>query len=388
MPIPAILGGQPAFDKLVPFSNPGFIPSPVLLENISKVLEGGIFSKGNFVDKFEDECAKFLGVKNVVAVSSCVSGLILSLRILDLSGEVIVPSFTFPAAPTAIVQSGLIPVFADCEPETFNIDFNHIERLISKKTAAIMPVCNYGLPPNIKKLEKISEKYGIPLTFDSAQAFGASYHGEKMGRFGKVEVFSLSQSKVLTTCEGGLVATQDDSLAEKIRMGRNYGKSDSGEFLFSGLSSRLSEIHALIGLEVLGSIPSSLDKRRDLSKLYRENLKSIEGIHFQIAGGGMQSAENYFPIFIDRENFGLNRDMLYMALRKENIEVRKFFSPPSHRHKAFKKSAKEPLPITERASEECLALPFHPELKEEKVIFICDVVERIYNCRKEIKELS
>lgn len=384
---PAVLGGKPVFGKPVPFSHPGLPPSPALLKNLSRVLATGPLSKGPLVSRFEAQCAAFLGVDHSIAVSSCVSGLVLSLQALESSGEVIVPSFTFPAAATAIVQSGLRPVFADCDPETFNVDPDHVGRLVSRKTVAIMPVYNYGLPPDIERLEKISTEHGIPLIFDSAQAWGAVHNGKRAGGFGLAEVFSFSQSKVLTTCEGGLVATNDRALAERIRQGRNYGKGDNGEFLFAGLSCRLSEIHALIGMERLKSASDFLKKRKALAGLYREHLKNIEGIKFQRVEEAAQGSENYFPIFIDAKKFGLHRDVLFRALARENIESSKLFSPPCHGHKAFKKYRKGQLPRSDEASGECLALPLYTGLEKKKALGICEAIERIYRFRGDINRI-
>jgi dTDP-4-amino-4,6-dideoxygalactose transaminase len=177
-------------------------------------------------------------------------------------------------------------------------------------------------------------------------------------------------------------------LAERIRQGRNYGKGEDGEFQFAGLSSRLSETHALIGLERLKSVAVFLKRRKAISDLYRENLRNIEGIKFQRTGKGPQSSENYFPVFIDEEIFGLSRDVLCDALKKENIETHKFFSPPCHRHRAFKKYCKGSLPCSEKAAMECLTLPLYPTLEEKKILKICEAIERIYEHGGEIKKKS
>jgi len=381
MPKPAFLGDRPAFLRRVPFSDPGFSPSPGLLKDFAEILAGGTLSKGEHLARFELQCAEYLGVRHAIAVSSCVSGLILCLQALELSGEVVVPSFTFPAAALAIVQGGLIPVFADCDPDTFNISPRGIKRMISRKTAAIMAVYNYGAPPDMEGLEKISREHGLKLIFDSAQAWGAEYQGKRAGGFGVAEVFSFSQSKVLTTCEGGLVATNDDLLAGKVRQGRNYGKNDVGDFLFPGLSARLSEVHARIGLEQLKSVTKFLKRRRALAEIYRDRLRSLPGVQFQKAGQEARSSENYFPVMIDPKRFGLTRDGLCEALLHENIEVRKFFSPASHRHPAFTRFSDAPLPVTEMLSERCLALPIYPRLSMKKAEKISRVMGEVYRQR-------
>ena len=263
-----------------------------MMDEIREIFSSGNVTVSKYVKLFEQECARYLGVKEAVAVSSATSGLMLAVKALGLTGEVIVPSFTFTATVHSLIWNHLTPVFVDCEEGAYNIDVRQIEKKITPKTSAIMPVYIFGNPPRMKELAEIAEKHGLKLVFDSAQAFGAEYEGVSAGGFGDCEVFSLSPTKVLTAIEGGLVTTNDRKLAEFLRMSRDYGKSD-GDIDHVGLSARMSELHALVGLKNLANVEKWLKTRRELIALYQERLKHIDGVSFQEVLPGNKSSGNY-----------------------------------------------------------------------------------------------
>ena len=349
-----------------------------------------IFSSGNVtvskcVKLFEQECARYLGVKEAVAVSSAKSGLMLAVKALGLTGEVIVPSFTFTATVHSLVWNGLTPVFVDCEEGTYNINVKDVEKKITPKTSAIMPVYIFGNPPRIKELEEVAKKYGLKLIFDSAQAFGAEYKGVSAGGFGDCEVFSLSPTKVLTAIEGGLITTNNITLAEYLRRARDYGKC--GEDIGSvGLSARMSELHALVGLKNLGNVEKCLKTRRELIALYQGRLKDLDGVSFQEVLPGNRSSGNYMVIFIDEQRFGMSRDKLYAALKAENIETKKYFYPAVHlqeAYRAFRETYEGKLPVTEKASLTGLALPLYGHMERVTVEKVCEAIVRIYKFMNE-----
>ncbi|MCX5666842.1 MAG: DegT/DnrJ/EryC1/StrS family aminotransferase [Candidatus Omnitrophica bacterium] len=323
---PAIGGGKPMFkDKLNIIRPTLFDPAEMMVE-IKEIFSSGNVTVSKHVKLFEQECARYLGVKEAVAVSSATSGLMLAVKALGLTGEVIVPSFTFTATVHSLIWNGLTPVFVDCEEGTYNIDVKEIERKITPKTSAIMPVYIFGNPPRVRELAQIAEKHKLKLVFDSAQAFGAEYNAIRVGGFGDCEVFSLSPTKVLTAIEGGLITTNNIKLAEHLRRLRDYGKC--GEDIGSmGLSARMSELHALVGLKNLGNIEKCLKTRRDLILLYRGLLWDIDGINFPDILPGNKSSGNYMVIFIDEQRFGVPRNKLCEALKAENIETKKYFYP-------------------------------------------------------------
>lgn len=383
---PALYGGEPVFKELVHIIRPTLVNPDDIRAAIDDIFASGNVTNSSYVDKFEKAAAEYIGVRHVMAVGNATSGLMLALKGLALSGEVIVPSFTFTATIHALSWNNLKPVFVDCEERTYSIDPLKIKEKITQKTSAIMPVYIYGNPPDIDMLTGIARAHNLKLIFDSAQGFGSEYRGIKAGNFGDCEVFSLSPTKVLTSFEGGLVVTNNDDLALFLRKGRDYGKG-SDDIDHVGLSARMSEIHALIGLSNLRNIEQSIAVRRSLIQLYRKLLESLPGIHFQEIIPGNKTSGNYMVIFIDQEKFGMDRDELYKSLGAENIQTKKYFYPAVHMQKAYLSMRilyQSKLPVTEKAAEEGLALPLYGHMEAEIVERVCRAIKRIYewNIRK------
>ncbi len=231
--------GRPAFPKLLPIVDPEGVPGEEFLEEVRRILASKQLTNGAYVRKFEEAAAEYLGVAHCVAVSSCTAGLLLVLKALDLSGEVILPSFTFHATAHAVVWNGLTPVFADCDAKTFCVAPEAVRAQVSNATAAILAVHLFGNPAAIEELEEISAELQIPLVFDAAHAFGSSSHGKPIGGFGTAEVFSFSPTKLVVAGEGGLVATRDARLAERLRAARNYGDAGNYNPEVLGVNARL-----------------------------------------------------------------------------------------------------------------------------------------------------
>ncbi|MFH0772095.1 MAG: aminotransferase class I/II-fold pyridoxal phosphate-dependent enzyme, partial [Candidatus Omnitrophota bacterium] len=377
---PAIAGGIPMFRQMLNIIRPTLFDSAEMIAELREIFSSGNVTTSKYVRLFEQECARYLGVKEAVVVSSATSGLMLAVKALGLKGEVIVPSFTFTATVHSLIWNGLTPVFVDCEEGTYNIDVSQVESKITPKTSAIMPVCIFGNPPRIKELMDLAQKHSLKLIFDSAQAFGAEYAGVSVGGFGDCEVFSLSPTKVLTAIEGGLITTNNIELAQYLRRLRDYGKRGE-DFECVGLSARMSELHALVGLKNLKNVEKCLKTRRDLIASYQRLLKDIDGISFQEIHRGNKSSGNYMVIFIDEQWFGMSRDKLYEALKAENIETKKYFYPAVHlqeAYRAFRQSYEGKLPVTEKASGIGLALPLYGHMEPVTVEKVCEAIIRIH----------
>lgn len=386
MDLPAILGGKPVFSEMLPIIRPTLISPHEVINELEGIFESGLLTQGCYGDKLEQAIQEYLGVKNVIAVSSCTSGLILMVQALGLKGEVIVPSFTFAATVHSLVWNRLQPVFVDCQETDGNVDLTKIEEKITSRTSAIMAVVVFGNPPRIKELSEIANQHNLRLVFDTAQGLGSVYQGKLCGNFGDGEVFSLSPTKVLTGGEGGLVATNDVALAQKIRQARDYGKINDGEDIGNiGLSARLAEFNALLSWKQLPFLEGWVARRNNLIGLYRACLSGIAGISFPQVHPENRSSGNYMVIFIDEEKFELTRDQLYLALQMENIQTKKYFYPPIHKQSAYSKYQNQHLPVTERLSRSSLALPLYSHMAEETLKKICQAIERIHNYREMIK---
>ena len=212
---PAILGGEPAFPEKIPIVRPVLPSLPEMSDDLQHMLVSGMVTKGQHLAAFEKALADHIGVKRAVGVSSCTSGLMLTYTGLGLTGDVIVPSFTFMATVSALVWCGLRPIFADVDARTTNLDPAEAEARITPRTTAIVAVHNFGNPADIPALQAVADRHNLKLIFDAAHGFGARYQGVPVGSQGHAQVFSLSPTKLLIAGEGGIVATNDEFAGRK-----------------------------------------------------------------------------------------------------------------------------------------------------------------------------
>ncbi|MDI6691024.1 MAG: DegT/DnrJ/EryC1/StrS family aminotransferase, partial [Candidatus Bathyarchaeota archaeon] len=250
------------------------------IETVTKVLKSGILTHalgaGPAVKKFEEAFAKYAEAKNAIAVNSGTAALHLAMAGAGIKAgdEVILPSFTFTATAEAIVMVGAKPIFVDIKPETFNISPQKIEKAITKKTKALVPVDLYGLPVNMKPIREIADKHALLIIEDAAQAAGATYKGKPPGAFADITCWSLYATKNITTGEGGVVTTNNEEIAEKIRIMRSHGEKEKYKSVMLGYNYRMPEIEAAIGLVQLQKLPKFLAKRRQNAKKLTEKLAS------------------------------------------------------------------------------------------------------------------
>jgi dTDP-4-amino-4,6-dideoxygalactose transaminase len=367
----------PAFPKLLPIVDPEGVPGAEFLEEVRGILASKQLTNGAYVKKFEKAAAKYLGVAHCVAVSSCTAGLLLVLKALELRGEVILPSFTFHATAHALVWNGLTPVFADCDAKTFCVAPQAVRSQVSSRTAAILAVHLFGNPAAVKELDEIVAELEIPLVFDAAHAFGSSSGGKRVGGFGTAEVFSFSPTKLVVAGEGGLVATSDSGLAEKLRAARNYGDAGNYDPEVLGVNARMSEINAAMALHGLTALDARIERRNEIRLRYELNLRDVAGLRFQEISEGGRSTFKDFSVIVDRKEFGHSRDWLMERLHRENIGARKYFSPPVHRQKLYSAMWDgRPLPVTDLVSDGVVSLPIYSSLTNESVDRVCEVIRR------------
>lgn len=387
MRAPAVLGGYPSFDDLVQVARPT-LPAydTAMKEKVRELIESGALTKGKHLQEFEERVALHLGVRNAVAVSSCTLGLLLAYDGLALNGEVIVPSFTFMATVHPLVKTGSEPVFVDIDPGTWCIDPARVESAISKRTTGIVAVHNFGNPAAVAELVDIANRRGLKLVFDAAHAFGSLYRGQAVGSFGDAEVFSLSPTKLLVAGEGGIVATNDDDLARHVRLGREYGNRGDYTTEFPGLSARLPEFNAMLGLGSLAELENNVRRRNELALLCR-GLLDMPGVTFQSIHPEDRSSYKDLSVLISEREFGLSRDELATALRAENIDTRKYHYPPIHVHDPYRLAATpDGLPVTQAIAQRILTLPLWSHMDYETVERICYSIERIHHKAAEVRE--
>lgn len=382
---PALLGNTPIFDRKISIVRPKLPSFAELSPGLEEILASGMVTKGQYLRQFEDAVAAHLGVRHAVAVSSCTVGLMLTYRALGLIGEVIVPSFTFMATVSALIWAGAKPVFVDVDRHTTNLDPEAVESAITSRTVAIVAVHNFGVPAAIDPLHQLADRYGLKLVFDAAHGFGALHRGAPVGRQGNAQVYSLSPTKLLIAGEGGIVATQDDALADAIRIGREYGNSGNYDSAFAGLNGRMSEFNALLGLHSLRQLEIAARRRNELAAIYRQELAGLPGISFQQINAQDRSSYKDFSILIDEEQAGLTRDQLADALAAENVDTRKYYDPPVHRQAPYAPYYDgRPLPNTEVLSQGSLSLPIWSEMDGDVVLGVCRAVKRVVAHASEI----
>ncbi|HEX6208034.1 MAG TPA: DegT/DnrJ/EryC1/StrS family aminotransferase [Actinomycetota bacterium] len=350
-----------------------------ILQDIRGSLEEGVLTNASLVRELERRAAEYLGVRHCIAVSSCTSGLMLALRAAGITGDVIVPSFTFAATAHAVAWNGLRPVFADIDPETLTISPRAVRRAVGIRTGAILGTHVYGTPCAVDELREIADHWGLRLLFDAAHAFGSRHDGTPVGGFGDAEVFSLSPTKVLVAAEGGIIATNDDALAERCRIGRDYGNPGDYDCLFVGLNARMSELHAAVALASLEGLDGRIDERNELAAAYRQALGDLSGVTFPTVPDGERSTYKDFTILVDPGAFGLHPSGLATALEAEGIDTRRYYAPPVHRMQAYRGLADTNggLPATDLASDRVLTLPLWNGMTEKDVHRVADAVERI-----------
>jgi dTDP-4-amino-4,6-dideoxygalactose transaminase len=370
-------GSAIAFPERVPFVR----PAAPALERVTEILASswarGAMTNGPLVAELEQRAAAFLGVRHVVAVASCTTGLMLTLRALELEGEdVLMPSFTFSASAHAVAWNGATPRFAECDRETFQLDLGDARNRIAG-ARAILATHVFGAPCTPEDLEHIAREHNVPLVFDAAHGFGATTNGILVGSFGTAEIFSLTPTKPLVAGEGGLVATNYYDIAESIRLGRDYANPGDYNTRFVGLNGRMSEMHAATAIASLESFERNQTRRREIVDRYVAGLTPIPGLAVQAVPTTDQSSWKDFTIAVDPEAFGVDRDTVEAILDAEGVDTRRYFDPPVHRQNAYRHVAGSALPATDAVSSQVLSLPVFPSLSDETVDGIVQILERI-----------
>ncbi|KPJ55939.1 transcriptional regulator [Parcubacteria bacterium DG_74_2] len=340
---------------------------------IKRVLDKGIFIGGKEVEYFEKEIADFCNVKYAIGVNSGTDALFLSLKAIGIKSgdEIITTPFTFIATAEVIANLGAKPIFADINSKTFNIDPKNIEKKITKKTKAIVPVHIFGQIADMAKIMKIAKKYKLFVIEDAAQAIGAKYKNKKAGAIGNLGCFSFFPSKNLGAYgDGGMIVTNNKKLSNKIRLLKNHGSSPTDKYknLILGTNSRLDTIQAAILRVKLKHLSKWSKKRRKKANYYTRQLKNIENI---ITPSIIKDNSHIFHQYTIRIKEG-KRDKLRSYLEKQGIPIMIYYSLPLHLQPAFKYLGykKSDFPEAEKASKEVLSLPLYPELKRKDHDFI------------------
>lgn len=346
------------------------------IDLVNQVLRTPHLSGGPFLERFERGIAAYVGTRWAVGVSNGTCGLHLAVAALGIKegDEVITTPFSFVASANCILYERARPIFVDIDPWSLNMDVNLIERAITPRTKAILPVHVFGHPCPMDEIRAIADRYHLAVIEDACEALGAEYAGRKVGSFGDCAVFAFYPNKQMTTGEGGVVVTNNDGWAELFRSQRNHGRDQAGTWLRHvrlGYNYRLDELRAALGVGQLERLDELLAKRARVARLYTERLRGREGI--ETPWVSPRVTMSWF-VYVVRLPAGVSRDRIMGAFADRGIPTRPYFSPihlqPFYASEfGYREGA---FPVCERISRSTLALPFYSDLSEEAVDFVSE----------------
>ncbi|MTD30565.1 DegT/DnrJ/EryC1/StrS aminotransferase family protein [Planomicrobium sp. YIM 101495] len=368
-------------------TKPVYVTKPLLpaLDGIVQRLEdiwesGQMTNQGGQHELLQKELKLFLGIDRLELFNNGTIALLLGLKALGLSGEVITTPFTFPATVQALDWNGLTPVFCDIRPDTLNIDPKKIEALITEKTTAILGVHVFGNLCDVERIQEIADKYNLKVIYDGAHVFGTKSGGVPVANYGDMTMFSFHATKLFHTVEGGALAFKDERITEVLRMLRNFGITGPDQVALSGLNGKMNELQAAVGLEVLPLVERERKKRQRLKELYERELTGVPGLRIITNLEGEESSYQYFVIEIDEAGFGCSRNDVHDKLLKRNVSARKYFYPLCSGfewYSGLQSSRPEHLPNAHMAVDRTLALPFYGALGEWEVERICSFLKQL-----------
>lgn len=325
--------------------------------------------------QFQKSLEDYLNVENVELLTNGHMALELTLQALNLQGEVITTPFTFASTTHAIVRNGLVPVFCDIDPLTYTIDPEKIEHLITDRTCAILPVHVYGNICNIEEIEYIANKYELKVIYDAAHAFGETYKGESVAKFGDASCFSFHATKVFNSIEGGAVCYKDKNLGNIIYELKNFGIHGPEEVRAVGANAKMNEFCAAMGICNLRHIEEEIEKRKLVVERYYERLEGVKGIQLNFVQPEVKNNFSYFPVVFQEKDFGETREEVFIRLQNNLISARKYFFPLTNSFSCFKNMFNvAQTPIALHISKRVLTLPLYADLSIKDVDNICDII--------------
>lgn len=327
---------------------------------------------GPLHNEFQVKVASYLGAENVSLFTNGHLALCVAIRALGLTGEVITTPFTFASTTHAIVECGLTPVFCDVNADTYTIDTDKIESLITEKTSAIIPVHVYGNVCDVDKIDAIAKKHNLKVIYDAAHVFGVKIGDRGIGSFGDMSMFSFHATKVFNTIEGGCLTYGDKSLESKIASIRNFGITAPESVDMVGTNAKMNEFQAAMGLCNLKRIDECIKSRKEAEKAYRYRLENVDGIRLCPLQENVTQNHAYFPVVFD--GYKYNRDEVAEKLAQNGIFARKYFYPITNEFSCYKGKYKGETPIAKHISENVLTLPMYEGLTKEEADYICDIV--------------
>jgi dTDP-4-amino-4,6-dideoxygalactose transaminase len=374
----ALMGGKPLIEETLYVGRPNIGHRGRLMERINAMLDRNWLSNnGPYVRELEQRVAELVGVRHCIAMCNATIALEIAIRAAGLTGEVILPSYTFIATAHALQWQEITPVFCDLDPATHNMDPDVVERMITPRTTGIIGVHVWGRPCPVDELAEIARRHRLTLLFDAAHAFGCSYKGRMIGGLGLAEVFSFHATKFLNSFEGGAVVTNDDEFAAKIRLMKNFGFAGFDNVVYIGTNGKMTEVCAAMGLTSLESLEAFIDVNRRNYHAYQRGLAGLPGLSLIRYDETERCNYQYVVVELDEEIVGVTRDQLIKILHAENILARRYFYPGCHRmepYRSYHPHAGLLLPNTERLAARIFSLPTGTSVGAKEIAKICAIL--------------
>jgi len=376
----AINGAAPAFDELLHVGRPNIGDKQAFLAYVDQIFERRWLSNdGPLLQEFEARVAAHLGVRHCVAMCNGTIALEIAIRATGMEGEVIVPSYTFVATAHALQWQGITPVFADIDPATHTLDPEAVRSMITPRTTGIIGVHLWGRAAPVDALQALADEYGLKLLYDSAHAFSCSHGGRMIGNFGDCEVLSFHATKFFNSFEGGAVVTNDDELANRMRLMRNFGFSGLDQVSHPGTNGKMIEIAAAMGLVNLDAIDRVIDANRANHDAYRAALAGIPGV--KLIDYDPNERNNYQYVIAEvGPECAATRDAIVDALRAEHIMARRYFWPGCHKMEPYRSlfpHAGLVLPATERVAASVMVLPTGETMDAARIATVAQVIRTV-----------
>ena len=373
----AVLGGEPTFAAPLHVGRPNVGDRSGFAARLDEVFDRHwLTNDGECVRDMESRIAELLGVKHCMVVCNGTVALQVMAAACGLTGEVIMPSFTFVATAHALAWQGVKPVFCNVDPATHNIDPAKVEALFTDATTGILGVHVWGRACDVDALDAIARRYSLVLAFDAAHAFACSHQGQMVGGFGSAEIFSFHATKFFNSFEGGAITTNDDTVAERCRLMRNFGFSGTDHVVSLGLNGKMSEASAAMGLTNLDALSSFIEVNARNYAWYREGLVGIPGLKLAEYPASERSNYQYVVVEIDPNAAGLTRNALNDVLHAENVLTRRYFYPGCHCMEPYQAEYCERglLLATEELTKRTLSLPTGTSVDEDDIRTVCALI--------------
>ncbi len=385
----AVFGGAPAFEQPLHVGRPNIGDRSRLRARFEEILDSRwLTNAGRQVQEFEERIAVLSGTRHCIAVCNGTIALELVIRALGMTGEVIVPSFTFVATAHALQWQQIRPVFCDVDEKTHNISPDCVEKLITPETTGIIGVHLWGRACDTEALDVIARRHRLAVLYDASHAVACSHGGKMIGGFGDAEVFSFHATKFVNSFEGGAILTSNDELAKKVRLMKNFGFAGYDNVIGIGTNGKMSEISAAMGITSLESLDDFISRNRANYQLYRERLSRIGGLRLIEYDNRERQNFQYIVAEID-DRCGLSRDQLVKVLHAENIYARRYFYPGCHLMEPYRTlypGAGKELPVTEKLTHRVIAFPTGTAVGAAEIEGICGVISCAVHHAKTVAE--